>query len=916
VSATNTDLPHVITSAFGRWEERFHLADTCPWPGPRPLTSDDRSLLIGREADSANFRNMVDGHRLVILDGKSGIGKTSLLQAKLIPDLRDDGYVVAACRDWSDDSSPTAHEFLATKVRAALFDNPSIESADFREGAGLFFDMAADPRKFVIILDQFEELIRYSEERTAGILSTLVTLNRKFPINVVVSLRSEYLHELRPLERDVKPFSFSKYELEPVSAEFATELICAPNAVGHDEGRAPAIEVTTAKEIARLWTEARLSDGSEHGEMFGGVGLLHLQALLYALHAQRSPESSGPIGADDLQKFSDAAAEASRSVFAHGMIESVEVKLDRCRAACADLADPYLVEGVRSIIARCAPHMSSAGFKLQRETAELAEKALDDELENLRATTSLPTWRSALRSLITSVRPHRELRIATDKPEQHIALDVVAHGWREMVRSVLEPGNEGGVLVEIAREIAAAMMENSTAVASDKVDPSCGPMMALHPGATLLEELRRFAFAIAWMERSSLIRLSTPSPGKMMVSLIHDRFGEGLNAWAATVRNSPAPALYALTAPKGADFFWKLPIDEKTGEAGLHPLLHGRAEHRVLPNLRWKGGWVSADFTNVLFVNCDLRGTMFSNCTFRGVAFVNCLLDGAMFDECTIVGAPQPPRAKWDVEPSRFEVEVTSSGGRQLVDAVASYRGVSSGSAGFFSPLPGVAAVPLGLKDEIDPDAPVTAWEHPRGGLTVYGGRVSTLIVRSCVFRGEQGAPARLALRFMAGTGFDVVEQRDFGDIEIHGSAVRHVTVTIDRNTTLAPSDERGSMRIFINGSSIAQVWIGDDVPGSMEIVDCQAAHVWNSSHALVATVRKSPFHGLVGCSVPDIDAKGGSVAMEGIGEPVSVDDVDPNRKFRERAIAMDYVSDPARRIRAKRSTAGKVVTHEQETPT
>jgi len=905
-------------TAFGRWEQRFLAADTCPWPGPRPLSTHDGSLLIGRGSDSLDFRNMVDGHRLVILDGKSGIGKTSLLQAKLIPDLRKERYVVAACRDWSDDRTGEAYDFLAEKVRAALREDPAIGDtvSEFRPGAGLFGDMVKDSRKFVIILDQFEELIRYSEERTARILDTLVTLNRNFAINLVVSLRSEYLHELRPLERDVRPFSYSKYELQPVAEDCALELIKAPNTES-----ALCIDDDVAEELAQLWVAARRSDGSEHGEMFGGVGLLHLQALLYALHAQRVTGTESPLSSHDLSVFADSARTARRSVFAHGMIESVDIKLRRCTEACAELADPYLVEGVRSIIARCAPHLSSAGFKLHRETAELAQKSLDDELKNLANGARQLDWRVVLRALISAARPHRDLVRADGGAsiggESSIAapgaIDLLAHRWTDLTAASLGSETGGQVLIELPTDLASEMLNGATNARSDRKDPSCGPMMALHPAATLVEELRRFAFAIAWMERSSLIRLSTPAPNKMMVSLIHDRFGEGLNAWASTVGDEPAGALFAITAPKGADFYWKRPPEK--GVTQYHPLLEGTDGHQVLANLRWKGGWVSADFRNVLFVSCDLRGTMFSACEFRGVAFVNCLLDGSMFDECVIIGGPGPARADWQADPSRFEVPATLPDAMAVVGALATYRGVEGGSTALFAPLPGVAAVPSTLRDHVDPGCELTPWDPPRGGLAIYGGRVSTLIVRACEFRDDDEGPAKLALRFMAGSGFDVVEQQDFGDVEIHGSAVRHVTFTVAHRPS--PDDASGAMKIAVSGSSIAQVWIGEGVPGRMTIDNCQVAHVWNSSDDLSVDITRSRFHGLVGCQVSDLEAADGSIAMDGANRPLSIEQVDSSRSFRGRSATMDYTSDPAIAMQTQQSAAEiQAGSEHQENPT
>jgi ABC-type sulfate/molybdate transport systems ATPase subunit len=54
--------------------------DQCPWPGPRPLVHPEEAYsLIGRERDARDFLSSVKQHRLVVLAGESGVGKSSLL---------------------------------------------------------------------------------------------------------------------------------------------------------------------------------------------------------------------------------------------------------------------------------------------------------------------------------------------------------------------------------------------------------------------------------------------------------------------------------------------------------------------------------------------------------------------------------------------------------------------------------------------------------------------------------------------------------------------------------------------------------------------------------------------------------------------------------------------------------------------
>ena len=123
-----------------RWRRKLRASDDCPWPGPKPFddaTSPD--LLVGRDEDSRIFLREVaePSHRLIFLTGDSGVGKSSLLTARLIPDLEDAGFKVAVCRDWGgSDADVAAAPFLASKIHQALTANGTMRKA----GGGPFFE--------------------------------------------------------------------------------------------------------------------------------------------------------------------------------------------------------------------------------------------------------------------------------------------------------------------------------------------------------------------------------------------------------------------------------------------------------------------------------------------------------------------------------------------------------------------------------------------------------------------------------------------------------------------------------------------------------------------------------------------------------------------------------------------------------
>lgn len=844
------------------WREQLDdLESKCPWPGPRPMRDDE--MLRGRDGESTAFIDLVRNNRLVLLDGKSGVGKSSLLQASLVPGLRRRGYAVAICNDWSDsgeaptgdDPSAAAAAMLAGKIRSALELDPAFHD-EARPGADSFstdisiireLDEDAEfyNRRSVIVLDQFEELIRYSPARAKHVLDIVAAINRIAKVQLVISLRSEYVHELRDLERNVEPFSYATYELHPLADNRAREVIEAPNTAERTQ-----ITPEAAIRLEEIWRRAR-TEGSLRTDAVDDIGLLHLQAALYALHwrhADAAGDRDAPIGIAEVEGFiADGHDADAVAVFEKAMAGAVDLKLQHCTLKAADLVSSYLLASTREYAARIAPHLSSGGFKLHREAEELCKQVLDDELKILGAR-AVTWWEPMLRALVFAG--------SGEQAGRSLGIDLFDSSWSEIAQALLTDAE-------------CADLSADAAIQRGEESATCGVFRGCAERVVLIEELRRFALAVTWMQTADLVRLSTPSDDRTMISLIHDRFGEGLKSWGDKVKDDPAGPFHAITAPSGAEFVWKT-YHADGSLRFTEPIVGAPGRFLLVPNLRWRGAFVQADFEYVVFANCDLRGTLFSRCSLKGVAFLNCLLDGTIFDRCVIAGAPGAPLDKFDERPSSFRLgdEIDTS---EIADAYGRvHRPDSEHFAGgdVFSLTPGTA-LRMGDYSHADSRTSPTDWEAPEGGVVVYGGRLSSLVLRGVVF---DEPTATFAFRYVAGSGLDIVEHATEGRFEMYGSAIRHLTATPNRSA--APP---APLAIIIDGSALAQTWLSKDLVGTVAITDSSVMDLWNSSEQVVATITNSRYIGVFNAEISE------SAELDPSEEAVVA-----------RGRAMDYVRDPS----------------------
>jgi len=134
-------------------------------------TREDRLLFFGREDEARMLVDVVAAERLSLLYARSGLGKTSLINARLMKGLRDSGYFPTAVRLTQDkEGDPLRSLYLGLESEAQR-QEVSVAAGN-RDTLWQYFSETRFARngkslRPVLILDQFEELFTVVREKSS-----------------------------------------------------------------------------------------------------------------------------------------------------------------------------------------------------------------------------------------------------------------------------------------------------------------------------------------------------------------------------------------------------------------------------------------------------------------------------------------------------------------------------------------------------------------------------------------------------------------------------------------------------------------------------------------------------------------------------------------------------------------------------
>nr|CAA6826066.1 MAG: HEAT repeat [uncultured Thiotrichaceae bacterium] len=212
--------------------------DNAPYPGLRPYREDEKAKFFGRDVDAEILIDKVLTNRLTLLFAASGVGKSSLLQAAVIPHLKSktgENLTVVYHTDWVSDPVRSVRDAVLQALRVEGLLPEHSEEAEFGEKLPdllAFCEVFVRP-PLVLILDQFEEFFRYQRHQTGfreliDQLTTIIT-DKSLPVHLILSMREDFALELNAFKPKLPTILFENfYRLEKLGRQAVRDAIIRP----------------------------------------------------------------------------------------------------------------------------------------------------------------------------------------------------------------------------------------------------------------------------------------------------------------------------------------------------------------------------------------------------------------------------------------------------------------------------------------------------------------------------------------------------------------------------------------------------------------------------------------------------------------------------------------------------------------
>ena len=263
-----------------------HPLPPAPFRFLERFTSRDAEIFFGRNREIRQLYDQVvseGGASIVLLYGQSGSGKSSFLDAGLLPRLESTHATVYLRRDREKGLLGTLLDALATTVPAAagsLARTGSVQPAQALRLAWLGTETAAG-RPLVVVLDQVEEVFTLPSDDADELSQLIDALTGVFEPGAVrgrllLGFRKEWFAEIQK-QLDTRGVDYGKVFLEALDRDAVAEIVSGLGrtkrlrdryGLESETGLAPAVarDLTADRDspvaptlqvlLSRMWTEA------------------------------------------------------------------------------------------------------------------------------------------------------------------------------------------------------------------------------------------------------------------------------------------------------------------------------------------------------------------------------------------------------------------------------------------------------------------------------------------------------------------------------------------------------------------------------------------------------------------------------------------------------------------------------------
>jgi hypothetical protein len=324
------------------------------YPGVQPFETSEKDLFFGRDRDIQDLHDLIVLEKLVVLFGKSGYGKSSLLNAGILPKLSNEDLddeerfepIVIRLGTYTELSTQNEKGIVVKKrsdspletlrlkldeklkpisdLRFQISETRTMPQSTISNLQSLWFEFkkrqnGEQNHRYVLIFDQFEEFFSYPlaeqqafKEQLAELLyqdmpqsvrdvapsldrATRLLLATPLEVKTVFAIRADRMSLLDSMKDKLPAILHKRYELKGLTTEQARQAIIQPAGIHDDRFDTPPFEYTEGA-MTKILTE--LSASATVGSGREGVGIEAFQLQILCEHIESEVRSGKIVDID------------------------------------------------------------------------------------------------------------------------------------------------------------------------------------------------------------------------------------------------------------------------------------------------------------------------------------------------------------------------------------------------------------------------------------------------------------------------------------------------------------------------------------------------------------------------------------------------------------------------------------------
>lgn len=452
-------------------DSRSTPVSTDRYPGLWPFKSNQADVFFGRDREKEELFHRIRSCQVIVLFSKSGLGKSSLLNAGVGPLLAESGYMPVNIRfsqtsEKNKEQAPTPIDILKASLKEYSQKNELLFHKDNPRLWEFFktcqFPNGATP---VLIFDQFEEFFQYPVEQLNDILLQLSELIHERPpsriiewllaidtkdretsqlawavqppVKFVFAIRSDRLSELQKVDEVIPSVFSNRFELQALNEVNARSAIVQP-AEKEDPDRFKSLPFTYEENVLEKILH-RLKD-----KRTGEIECSQLQIVCQYIEdkVKKEKENKQIIKVIDETVFNaDNEIETVQRNFYKNQLLMVGTPDEQ--ELCRKVLEEHLLEnGYRASL------LESQIYRLLDNNNELLQKLLNARLIKVENTHLGITYEISHDSLVEPILKSKQEREGQDKKlkdkleELHEAEKNIRNYYSELQNNQIEPASQ------------------------------------------------------------------------------------------------------------------------------------------------------------------------------------------------------------------------------------------------------------------------------------------------------------------------------------------------------------------------------------------------------------------------------------------------------------------------------------------